>query len=141
MNTYSEPLPVYNGIPQGSTTGPILFGVMVNNLAEDIPLRWKFVDDMTLLEVARKNIKSSPLEILEDIATDAPKNKMHVNPLKSTIRTVNFLSKGPSFTSIIPRELRTQKIKLLGVTIASDLLIRTFFARDESWVKVLEGRN
>jgi hypothetical protein len=39
MNTYSEPLPVYNRIPQGSITGPILFSVIVNNLAEDIPLR------------------------------------------------------------------------------------------------------
>jgi hypothetical protein len=117
MNTYSEPLPVYNGIPQGSTTGPILFGVMVNNLAEDIPLRWKFVDDMTLLEVARKNIKSSPLEILEDIATEALKNKMHVNPLKSTILTINFLSTAPSFTSILQSQIIRQEIKLLGVTI------------------------
>jgi retron-type reverse transcriptase len=58
MKPYSEPLPVYNGIPQGSIIGPILFSVMVNNLAEDIPIRWKFVDDMTLLEVARKKIKN-----------------------------------------------------------------------------------
>jgi dihydroneopterin aldolase len=68
---------------------------MVNDLAEDISLRWKYVDYMTLLDVARKYIKISPFEILEDVAAEALKNKMHVNPLKSTILTINFLNTPP----------------------------------------------
>jgi dihydroneopterin aldolase len=68
---------------------------MVNDLSEDISLRWKFVDYMTLLDVTRKNMKISPFEILEDFAAEALKNKMHVNPLKSTILTINFLNTPP----------------------------------------------
>ena len=43
---------------------------MVNNFADDSADRWKFVDDMSLLEKCRRNIKSSAMAILEDLASE-----------------------------------------------------------------------
>ena len=44
---------------------------MIKNPPNESVNQWKFVDDMSLLEKCRKNSKSSALEILEDIASEA----------------------------------------------------------------------
>jgi hypothetical protein len=49
-NTYSEPLPVYIGILQDSINGLILFSLMVNNLEEDMTLRWNLRLKFTILK-------------------------------------------------------------------------------------------
>ena len=94
---------------------------MINNLANESANRWKFVDNMSLLEKCRRNINSSAIEILEEVASEAAQSIMKVNSHKSHITTFNFLKSKPSFITPIPNEIITTKIKLLGVTLTSDL--------------------
>jgi len=71
LNLYSDPLPIYNEVHQGTLLGPILFLRMMNNHGGDIQDRWKFANDLTVLETCFKNLKSDPMDILESISTEA----------------------------------------------------------------------
>ena len=120
-NVYSDSLSISCGVPQGALLGPLLFLVMINNLANESANRWKLMDDMSLLKKYRKNIKSSAMEILEDVASEAAQSKMKVNSHKYHIMTFSFLKSKPSFVTPIPNEIIVTKTKLLRVTPNSDL--------------------
>ena len=120
-NIFSNPLPIYCGIPQGTLLGPLLFLVMINDIGKDFPQRWKYVDDLSILEVCHRNIKSDPLEILSHISDEAKNLNMKVNSTKSNIMTINFLKSIPAFLDPIPPDISVSSFKLLGVTISSNL--------------------
>jgi hypothetical protein len=54
-DTTSESRTVKGGIPQGTKLGVILFAVMTNGLITDWPLRIKFVDDTSALDILPRN--------------------------------------------------------------------------------------
>ena len=120
-NTFSNPLPRYCGIPQGTLLGPLLFLVMINEIGKEFPQRWKYVDDLSILEVCHRNIKSDPVEILTQCSDESKNLNMTVNPTKSQIMTINFLKSTPAFCDPIPSEMLVKHVKLLGVTISNDL--------------------
>ena len=93
---------------------------MINGLATEHPDCWKFVEDMSILEVP-ENLKSSAMEIMEDISSDAAQVDMTLNAKKSKIMTISFLKSTPSFKQPIPLEMSAQQCKLLSITISSDL--------------------
>jgi hypothetical protein len=39
LNVYSDPLPIYNGVHQGTLLGPISFLTMIYNLGVNFPYR------------------------------------------------------------------------------------------------------
>ena len=101
-NIYSDLLPVYTDVPQGTLLSLLLFLIMINRLFTEYPDCWKFVDDMFLLGKGWKNLKSSAMEIMEDISSDALQADMTVNAKKSNIKTISFLNSTPLFKQPIP---------------------------------------
>ena len=54
---------MWGGVPQGTNFGPIIFSAVANDSAIDAPLRWKYVDDLTLGEiVSSKTSNDSQLQ-------------------------------------------------------------------------------
>ena len=79
------------------------------------------MDDLSILEVCHRNIKSNPVEILTQCSDESKNLNMTVNPTKSQIMTINFLKSTPVFCDPIPREMLVKHVKLLDATISNDL--------------------
>ena len=77
---------------------PLLFSVMVNSLAKEVPDRCKFVDDLTIGESCFRNLISDPMSILNEIGSEALDLDMTVNPSKSMIMPICFLKSSPCFS-------------------------------------------
>ena len=82
---------------------------MINCFGVDFPDRWKFVNDLTVLETCFKNLKSNPKDILESVSNEAVASDMRVNPLKSRVLTIGFLKTPPSFSCPIPPEMSVNR--------------------------------
>ena len=120
QNHYSNPLPVYNGIPQGTLLGPLLFLVIINSLVKEIPGRQKFVDDLTIAESCFRNLISDRMSILNETRGEALDLDVTVNPTKSMIMPICFLKSSPCFLNPIPPEMYVSSFKLLDVTVSSN---------------------
>ena len=94
---------------------------MINEIGMEFPQRWKYVDDLSILEVCHRNIKSDPVEILTQCSDKSKNLNMTVNPTKSQIMTINFMKSTPAFCDPIPCEMLVKHVKILGVTISNDL--------------------
>ncbi len=81
VNT-SEWRTVKAGIPQGTKLGVILYAVMTNGLIADWPLRIKFVDDTSALEILPRNLISLLNYVVTDIHEFASSHNMKLNPGK-----------------------------------------------------------
>ena len=62
-----DPLPVYNGVHQGTHLTPNLSLTMIDNLSVDFSDGWTFIDDWTFSKTGLENLISSPMDILEQI--------------------------------------------------------------------------
>ena len=100
------------------------FAVMVNELVNNLSLRAKFVDDLTIMKVIPRN---SPImhHIVSDVQEFASNNNMQPNPVKCKEMRVNFLHYNscelqPIVTGGTYNEEETS-FKLLGVYISNDV--------------------
>ena len=106
--------------------GPVLFAVIVNDLAQSWGARIKFVDDLTVLEVVPRNSPSLLNVVVDDIHAFAVNNNMRLNPRKCKSMTVDFLH----YNSCVPRPIavgesdieQVSTFKLLGVHLSEDLI-------------------
>ena len=90
-DTISEWRIVKGGIPQGTKLGVILFAVMTNGLIADWPLRIKFVDDTSALEILPRNSISLLNYVVTDIHEFASSHNMKLNPGKCKEMFINFI--------------------------------------------------
>ena len=81
----SAPLYLNGGIPQGTKFGPVLFAVMVNDLVQSWGARIKFVDDLTVLEIAPRYSPSLLNVAVDDIHAFAVNNNMRLNPSQKQV--------------------------------------------------------
>ena len=113
------------GIPQGTKLAPLLFTVLVNNLARQWNLRAQYVDNLTIVEVIPRTSRSMLPIIANSISTFASQHRMQLNGAKCKDMLINFLKYKPFSTPLICidgspiDQVNTQKV--LGVYITLDL--------------------
>ena len=87
------------GVPQGTKLGPILFLIMVNNLASSSPLNldhWIFVDDLTTSETVPRLEHPKMQQNIINLETWSESNYMKLNPKKCKEMCVCVLKNKPN---------------------------------------------
>jgi len=122
----STPISIWGGVPQGTKFGPIIFSGVVNDAAIGVPLRWKYVDDLTLGEViSTKTHHVSHLQTaLDNLSEWCDNNDMIPKPEKCHVMHVCPSRMQPSFPTLTLNHIQlqtTDSMKLLGITLRKDL--------------------
>ena len=91
----STPLHLTCGVPQGTKLGPIIFLAMVNDAALVTELRWKYVDDLSFVEIVPKSQQSSMQEHVDSLSQWCDDNSMTPKPEKCKLMQISFLRNGP----------------------------------------------
>ena len=124
-DTTSEWRTVKGGIPQGTKLGVTLFAVMTNGLIADWPLRIKFVDDTSALEILPRNSISLLNYVVTDIYEFASSHNMKLNPGKCKEMFINFMHDHNILVNPIiigNKQIEcVSNYKLLGVYLNEDL--------------------
>ena len=130
-NTISDSLAVNVGIPQGSSFGPQLFNVYINDLLRSLPTDGciAYADDLTLIGKGSLPDESrNSLQSLLDIVTAWSLNNslsLNVSKCSCMLISAKLRSKLPVFTQpvVIDKEQLTvvRQMIILGVTITDDL--------------------
>ena len=121
----SEWKTVKGGIPQGTKLGVILFAVMTNGLIADWPLRIKFADDTSALEILPRNSISLLNHVVTDIHDFASSHNIKLNPDKCKEMFINFMHDHNILVNPIIMENKeiecVSNYKLLGVYLNEHL--------------------
>ena len=119
----SETLDVKMGVPQGSTLGPLLFILYINDMSNSLDNLGivHFADDSTIYTSFNKNMNIAPLinSKLSSINTWLQANKLHLNVGKTKYMIFSIRDNPPDLNLAIGRSLieRTKVKKFLGIYI------------------------
>ena len=103
---------------------PILFLALVNDAALTSTYRWKYVDDLSLVEVLPKTQQSSLQEYVDELGEWCAINDVTPKPEKCKAMQVSFLKNPLPQLDITIADVhleRVDSLTLLGVAIQSDL--------------------
>ena len=122
-NKFSEILDIKMGVPQGSTLGPLLFILYINDMSNSLDSIniVHFADDSTIHTPLSKNINIAPQinTKLSCISRWLQANKLHLNVGKTKYMIFSIKDKPPDLNLVIGRSLieRTNVQKFLGIYI------------------------
>ena len=123
--TLSPSVKPHGGIPQGTKLAPLLFAILVNNLASEWPTRVKYVDDTSVLELLPR-VSASYLPIIAgNIGRYAAQRGMRLNSKKCREMVINPLHYTPF--PLVPLDImgtrneRVHSYKNLGIMLSHDL--------------------
>ena len=94
----------------------------MNSLVKEFPDRWKFVDELTVVETCYRNLVSKPMSMFNDIEDDADDIDVGVIPSKFMIMPICFHRTSFLFLKPIPPNIFVASFKLLVVTFSSNLM-------------------
>ena len=100
----SDWLPVNGGVPQGTILGPLLFLIMVNDLAINYQDRWKYVDDTSLSETIGKDCQSNLQSLISEIKRWCSENDIMLNRSKCKYLFISFTKNKPNFDPLVIAE-------------------------------------
>ena len=118
----SEWAPAHAGVPQGTKLGPVLFLVMVNDLACRSSY-WKYFDDITISEVVPLGSPSTIQDDLDSITAWAEENCMNLNSKCKEMR-LSLLAKDLNVLQLTVNNTYLEKVsvhKVLGITLCDNL--------------------
>eukprot|EP00057_Strongylocentrotus_purpuratus_P013375 XP_011667849.1 PREDICTED: uncharacterized protein LOC105439971 [Strongylocentrotus purpuratus] len=118
----NKPSPV--GYPQGTRLGPVLFLVLINDAALESDNRWKYVDDLTIVEVLKKTHPSELQSHLDSLIQWCKDNDVVPIAAKCKAMQISFLRQPPPpiVLDINSTTLEAvSSLKLLGVFLRDDL--------------------
>ena len=113
------------GVPQGTRLGPVAFLAIINDAAWNTSSkRWKYVDDMTLVESSKISTPSHIQEDLNRIEDWSVSNHLKLNPDKCAVMRVCFKRCAPATDQLRLCDQPLQEchsLRILGLVIQSDL--------------------
>lgn len=128
-NVISDILPVTSGIPQGSTIGPVLFNLFVNDMAH-LPLGtispFQWADDTTFASTGNniQNLLASFNTHMETFLSWCIENKMHINLTKTKAMIISSKKIDENIPNILINNVAIEYVKeykYLGLVIDRNL--------------------
>ena len=123
---YSEWGLVPAGVPQGTKLGLWLFILMINDLPVNNVHAWKYVDDTTIAEIVPSGGQSNIQSAVDVVQGWSNNQSMQLNADKCKELIVDFKKRKDVFDPVRGggKDLsKAQCVKILGVTIANDLIM------------------
>ena len=111
------------GVPQGTKLGPVIFLVMINDALSEFNHRWKYVDDLSVVEIRRANEPSTVQLQLDSLVQWCESNDMKPNPTKCCVMNISFV-KQVQFPKLQVADTSlsvVDHLTLLGVHLQADL--------------------
>ena len=93
---------------------------MVNDAANDIQHRWKYVDDLSVVEIVPRGEQSNLQSVVNELVHWCDVNDMKLNPSKCMVMQISFLRNPVSSIQLHVNGLQLEAVsslKLLGITI------------------------